>query len=52
VLSLERGTDRAGRLGLDALFLLRDDRGSARGVGVGRPLSEEPAALPPAAEGS
>jgi thiamine biosynthesis lipoprotein len=36
VLGPERGAALARRSGLDALFLLRDDDGSARGVGVGR----------------
>jgi hypothetical protein len=35
----------ARRTGLDALFLVRDDDASARGVGVGRLFSEEPAAI-------
>ena len=48
VLGLERGAQFAGEHGLDALFLLRDDGGSARGVGVGRLFSEEPAAMIPA----
>ncbi|SHM75667.1 thiamine biosynthesis lipoprotein [Roseovarius litoreus] len=44
VLGAERGAALARRTGLDALFLLRDDDASARGVGVGRLFSEEPAA--------
>lgn len=45
VLGLERGAALARKHGLDALFLLRDDEGNARGVGVGRLFSEEPAAI-------
>jgi thiamine biosynthesis lipoprotein len=45
VLGPERGAALARKRGLDALFLLRDDEGSARGVGVGRLFSEEPAAI-------
>src|SRR5690606_41472906 len=44
VLGLERGAALARKHGLDALFLLRDDEGNAKGVGVGRLFSEEPAA--------
>lgn len=45
VLGPDKGAALARRSGLDALFLLRDDEGSARGVGVGRLFSEEPAAI-------
>ncbi len=45
VLGLERGAALARKHGLDALFLLRDDERNARGVGVGRLFSEEPAAI-------
>jgi thiamine biosynthesis lipoprotein len=45
VLGPDRGAALARRCGLDALFLLRDDDASARGVGVGRLFSEEPAAI-------
>ena len=45
VLGPERGAALARKHGLDALFLLRDDEGNARGVGVGRLFSEEPAAI-------
>lgn len=45
VLGPERGAALAMQRGLDALFLLREDEGSARGVGVGRLFSEEPAAI-------
>ncbi|GAW35471.1 thiamine biosynthesis lipoprotein ApbE precursor [Roseovarius sp. A-2] len=45
VLGAERGAVLARQRGLDALFLLRDDDGSARGVGVGQLFSEEPAAI-------
>lgn len=45
VLGPERGTALARRSGLNALFLLRDDDGGTRGVGVGRLFSEEPAAI-------
>jgi FAD:protein FMN transferase len=51
VAGLDKGAELARKHGLDALFLLRDDGGSARGVGVGRLFSEEPAAMTPA-EGS
>ena len=45
VLGPDRGSALARRSGLDALFLLHDDEESARGVGVGRLFSEEPAAI-------
>ncbi|PCD76704.1 FAD:protein FMN transferase [Pseudothioclava arenosa] len=45
VLGPDKGATLARRSGLDALFLLRDDTASARGVGVGRLFSEEPAAI-------
>ena len=45
VLGPDKGAALARRSGLDALFLLRDDDASARGVGVGRLFSEEPAAI-------
>ncbi|MCT4334584.1 FAD:protein FMN transferase [Paracoccus sp. YLB-12] len=45
VLGPDKGATLARRSGLDALFLLRDDDASARGVGVGRLFSEEPAAI-------
>lgn len=48
VLGPERGGALARKQGLDALFLLREDGGSTRGVGVGRLFSEEPAAMTPA----
>lgn len=48
VLGPEKGTILARKRGLDVLFLLHDDDGSARGVGVGRLFSEEPAAIAPA----
>ena len=48
VLGLDKGAELARKQGLDALFLLRDDGGGARGVGVGRLFSEEPAAMTPA----
>ena len=44
VLGPDKGATLARRSGLDALFLLRDDDASARGVGVGQLFSEEPAA--------
>lgn len=44
VLGPDKGADLARRQRLDALFLLRDNDGSARGVGVGRVFSEDPAA--------
>jgi FAD:protein FMN transferase len=45
VLGPEAGAALARKRGLDALFLLRDDEGNARGVGVGRLFSGEPAAI-------
>ena len=45
VLGPDKGAALARRSGLDALFLLRDDDASARGVGVGRLFSEEPTAI-------
>ena len=42
VLGPERGAALAKRRGLDALFLLRNDDGSARGMGVGRLFSDAP----------
>jgi hypothetical protein len=45
VLGLEKGAVLARKHGLDALFHLRDDEGTARGVGVGRLFSEKPAAI-------
>lgn len=45
VLGKDRGAALARRSGLDALFLMRDVEGNARGVGVGRLFSEEPAAI-------
>ncbi len=49
VLGPDKGATLAGQSGLDALFLLRDDDASVRGVGVGRLFSEEPAAIASAA---
>ncbi|MCV2449328.1 FAD:protein FMN transferase [Paracoccus sp. DMF] len=45
VLGPDKGATLARRSGLDALFLLRDDDASARGVGVGQLFSEEPPAI-------
>jgi thiamine biosynthesis lipoprotein len=45
VLGADRGAALARQTGLDALFLLRDADASARGLGVGRLFSEEPAAI-------
>jgi thiamine biosynthesis lipoprotein len=45
VLGPDRGAALARKRGLDALFLLRDDEGTARGVRVGRLFSEAPAAI-------
>jgi thiamine biosynthesis lipoprotein len=45
VLGPDRGAAFARRRGLEALFLPRDDDGSARSLGVGRLFSEEPAAI-------
>jgi thiamine biosynthesis lipoprotein len=50
VLGPDRGAALAGKRGLDALFLLRDDGGRAGGVGVGRLFSEGPAAIASARE--
>jgi thiamine biosynthesis lipoprotein len=50
VLGPEEGASLARRSGLDALFLLRDDDASVRGVGVGLLFSEEPAAIASAGE--
>ncbi len=50
VLGADRGAPLARKHGLDALFLLRDDDGSTRGVRVGRLFSEEPAAIASAGE--
>ncbi|KJS10117.1 MAG: thiamine biosynthesis protein ApbE [Hoeflea sp. BRH_c9] len=44
VLGPDKGAKLARERGLDALFLLRDDNGSMRGVGVGRIFSKELAA--------
>lgn len=51
VLGADRGAPLARKHGLDALFLLRDDDGSARGVGVGRLFAEESAAIASARDG-
>jgi thiamine biosynthesis lipoprotein len=45
VLGPDRGAALARRRGLDALFILRNDDGSARSVGIGRLFSEEAAAI-------
>lgn len=45
VLGTDAGAALARKRGLDALFLLRDDNGNARGVGVGQLFSEQPAAI-------
>ncbi|WP_347309689.1 FAD:protein FMN transferase [Defluviimonas sp. SAOS-178_SWC] len=45
VLGPERGATLARKSGLDALFLLRDEDGSASGVRVGRLFAEDPAAI-------
>ena len=45
VLGPVKGATLAKQSGLDALFLLRNDDSSARGVGVGRLFSEEPTAI-------
>lgn len=45
VLGSDAGAALTRRRGLDALFLLRDDDGSTRGVGVGRLFSEDPTAI-------
>jgi thiamine biosynthesis lipoprotein len=44
VLGPDKGAEIASKQKLDALFLVRDDIGNARGVGVGRLFSEQPAA--------
>lgn len=48
VLGRDSGPELAGKRGLDALLLLRDDDGSVRSVGVGRLFSGEPAVIVPA----
>jgi thiamine biosynthesis lipoprotein len=45
VLGPEKGAILAQKRGLDALFLLRDDGGGCRGVGVGSLFVEDPAAI-------
>lgn len=45
VLGLDKGADLVRKQGLDALFLLREDGGSVRGMGVGQLFSEKPAAI-------
>lgn len=45
VLGPNKGAALARRRGLEPLFLLRDEDASARGVGVGRLFSGEPAAI-------
>lgn len=45
VLGPNRGAALARRTGLDALFLLRNHDGRAKGLGVGRLFSGEPAAI-------
>ncbi len=45
VLGSDVGAALAGKRGLDALFLLRDDDGSAKSVGVGRLFSAESAPI-------
>jgi len=50
VLGPDSGATLARTGGLDALFLLREEDGSARGVGVGRLFSDEPAAITSARE--
>jgi thiamine biosynthesis lipoprotein len=45
VLGPVRGAAIARQCRLEALFLLRDNDGSVRGVGVGRLFSEQPAAI-------
>jgi thiamine biosynthesis lipoprotein len=48
VLGPDRGATLARKRGLDALFLLRDDGGRARGVGIGQLLSARSAEIDPA----
>jgi len=48
VLGSDRGATLARKLGINALFLLRDSDGSARGIEVGRLFSDEPAMIAPA----
>ncbi len=50
VLGPARGAALARQRGLDALFLLRDDVGSTRGVGLGRLFADKPAAIASAGE--
>ncbi len=45
VLGSDVGAALARKRGLDALFLLPDDEGTARGMGIGRLFSEVPAAI-------
>lgn len=51
VLGPDKGVALATRRRLDALFLLRDDDGSTRGLGVGRLFADKPAAVTPDGEG-
>ncbi|MET4130180.1 FAD:protein FMN transferase [Roseovarius sp. MBR-6] len=51
VLGAERGAALARQRALDALFLVRDDDGTTRGIGVGRLFSGDPAAIVPTGEG-
>ncbi|MEZ5751598.1 MAG: FAD:protein FMN transferase [Paracoccaceae bacterium] len=48
VLGAREGMEMARRQGLDALFLLRDDAGLIRSLGVGALFAPSPAALPEA----
>ena len=53
VLGVEAGAALAGRRGLDALFLLREETGDARAVGTGRLFGEAGAqATAPGARGA
>lgn len=47
VLGPERGAALANKRGIDALFLLRDEKGATRGVRVGPLFAENPAATAP-----
>src|SRR5690606_22703371 len=47
VLGVDAGTKIAQRLGIEALFLVRDSEGTAQGVAVGRLFSGAPLAIVP-----
>ncbi len=45
VLGPDKGAELASKQGLDALFLMRDDAGPVRGLGVGQLFAKEPVAI-------